>query len=156
MRILRTAGLRLMAALLGLAACSIVPPPPPAHVASAPLKRRGMPHAPRPHASAAKRPPRPAVTAEPPAASIQVAPIQPVRVIGWSPDQVRAHLGLPASAGTHGSVRIWIYRAGGCGLKITFYYDVIRSGIFALSQQAFGPADDKAACAGGSQDTHAS
>jgi len=89
-------------------------------------------------------------------ASGQMAPIQPVRVIGWSPDQVRARLGPPANEEIHGSVRVWTYRAGECGLRITFYYDVIRSGFFALSQQAFGPADDKAACAGGSQDTHAS
>ena len=151
MRIVRIARLRLMAALLGLAACSTAPPSPPAHVASAPLKRHRMPHAPRPRASAAIRPPRPAVAAEPPA-----APIQPVRVIGLSPDQVRAQLGPPANEEIHGSVRIGTYRTGGCGLRVTFYYDVIRSGFFALSQQSFGAADDKAACVGGSQDTHAS
>jgi hypothetical protein len=156
MKIVRIAGLRPMVALLGLAACSTAPSPsPPAHVASTPpLKRRWIPHPPRAHANAALQASRPPVTAEPLPAALPAASFQPVRVTGWPPERVRAQLGSPDQDEVHGSVRIWTYHAGGCGLRITFYYDVIRSGFFALSQKWLG--DDEAACNGQAQAAHAS
>ena len=112
-----------------LAGCSLLPPQlrprPPAHQQPqaqhhAPPAAAGVPSS-GSAAAAARLHPLP--TAAPAA----------VTVVGLSQDAVRRLLGPPATEASQGPGRTWTYDGAGCRVEIAFFYDVTRSGFFALS-----------------------
>jgi hypothetical protein len=57
----------------------------------------------------------------------------PLRVIGLSQPEVRQLLGPPTTSSTTGAAQAWTYQRADCSVEIAFYYDVTRSGFFALN-----------------------
>ena len=123
----------LIAAVLALSGCALLPKPPPAKPPPAIAHQPPPPPLPRPaagppasgSAAAAGRLTRP--PAEPDTA--------PLQVVGMSQDTVRRLLGPPGSESARGAAQTWTYQGSGCSVDIVFYYDVTRSGFFALSEQ---------------------
>ncbi len=149
-----SAVLVLAAAALALGGCSLLAPPkPPVPVAQLPLPLPPLPPRPPPapaapltgSAAAAGRLARP--PAEPPSA--------PLQVVGLSQDAVRRLLGPPAAETAQGPSQTWTYQGAGCRVDIAFYYDVTRSGFFALSEQRAG-GGEAAECLARIHDTHLS
>jgi hypothetical protein len=58
-----------------------------------------------------------------------------MQVIGLSQPDVRRLLGPPTTSSTKGAAQAWTYQRADCSVEIAFYYDVTRSGFFALSQR---------------------
>ena len=79
----------------------------------------------------------PAVTAPAPQAASKL----PTTLVGMSQDAVRALLGDPATSGQAGPAHTWTYRADTCSLTVRFFYDVTRTGFFALSEAAVPPPE---------------
>jgi hypothetical protein len=57
----------------------------------------------------------------------------PLQVIGLSQPEVRRLLGPPTTSSTTGAAQAWTYQRADCSVVIAFYYDVTRSGFFALN-----------------------
>lgn len=128
-----TAGVASLA--LALAGCALLPPPPK------PQRSAHLP--PKPHPVTSTAPSGSAAAAgalhhQPPPAAPPAAPVQ---VVGLSQDAVRRLLGPPAAEHAQGPAQTWTYEGIGCRVEIAFYYDVTRSGFFALSQQLAGGGD---------------
>jgi len=123
----------LCAGLIGLSGCTPMPgrpahpaslPPMPADVlpASSPLaepavpavaRRLPAPVTPSPRPARAPRESRPAPAA--------VAALDPGRLIGLDPSEVRTLLGAPARIHDDKLAREWIYAAPGCSFRVFFY-----------------------------------
>ena len=76
-----------------------------------------------------------------PALAAPLAAHLPTTLVGMSQADVRALLGDPATAGQAGPAHTWTYRADTCSLTVRFFYDVTRTGFFALSEAAVPPPE---------------
>lgn len=138
------------AALLTLAGCSLLPPELRPHAAAhAPIHHYHHPETSTGSATGS------AAAAGRLNEQVPAPEPAPVRVVGLSQDSVHRLLGAPASQTQKGPAQSWTYEGDGCSVVVTFYYDVTRSGFFALSQKLLGGGDG-AACLGRIHDAHGS
>jgi hypothetical protein len=147
---------RLMPALLlALAGCSMQPvPAKPPHRATHLLSR--------PHPAKSRIPTDPAagstvpVQREPlPEIAAHPSNAVPMNVLGLSQSDVRQLLGPPTTSSTKGAAQAWTYQLADCSVEIGFYYDVTRTGFFALSERLARGRDEQN-CLSNIHDNHAS
>ena len=122
-------------AVLALAGCGLLPPPHKPTVQTATPAHPPRPHPPRPT-------PLPTTGSAAAAGRLPQVSTPPLRVVGLSQEAVRRLLGDPAAAHAEGPAQTWRYDGpAGCRVDIAFYFDVTRSGFFALSQRLAGGGD---------------
>jgi hypothetical protein len=140
----------ILALLLAVTGCSLL------HVPASPRRTTHLPR--RPHRSVPTMPtgsptaatvPSQPVPSAPAAAALPdptpspnptVLPVPrplpnppPLQMIGLSQSEVRRLLGPPTTSSTTGTAQAWTYQRADCRVEIAFYYDVTRSGFFALN-----------------------
>jgi hypothetical protein len=94
--------------------------------------------------AATASPPQPLLLPLFPAAAAAAKPRRtPLQVIGLPQPDVRRMLGPPTTSSTRGAGQVWTYHRADCSVEIAFYYDVTRSGFFALSQQLTSGGEDQ-------------
>jgi hypothetical protein len=65
----------------------------------------------------------------------------PIYVVGLPQSEILRLLGPPTTSSTKGAARWWTYQHGDCNIEIALYYDVTRSGFFALNQHLASGGD---------------
>ena len=126
-----------LAVLLLLAACT-ASPPPKSTPAPAPLivvPTRAPQASPSPHPPA---PPRPRLATP----SVAIPDL-----VGMSQAAAVAHLGRPDAVETKGAAQIYVWRAGACSLRVSFFLDVTNNQRLALSQALTTTAANPDLCA---------
>jgi hypothetical protein len=137
---LRSSRPLILALLLAVAGCGPLPVPasPQRTTHLLHLPHRSMSTMPTGSPAAAAVPFQPQPVPETSAAAAVPDPTPlpnptPLQVVGLSQPEVRRLLGPPTTSSTTGAAQAWTYQRADCSVEIAFYYDVTRSGFFALN-----------------------